>query len=135
MSDRVEAAAKEQARFFLVKFFIPFFEGICEVKGIKMEEAISELIDDNRTLDKIFEENIEMASSLMASPEFRVLLTTVRPIADKSDKWIKDNSTIIIDVMKEIHPEMCKVISDTDGGEKWFIDSLFGIRNLLLKIS
>ncbi|GAG56639.1 unnamed protein product [marine sediment metagenome] len=100
-----------------------------------MEEAISALIDDDRTLDKIFEENIEMASSLMASPEFRVLLTTVRPVADKSDKWIKDNSTIIIDVLEEIHPKMCKVISDTDGGEKWFIDSLFGIRNLLLKIS
>lgn len=135
VSDRVEAAAKEQARFFLVKLFIPFFEGICEVKGIKMEEAISCLIDENKTLDKIFEENIEMTSSLIASPEFRVILTTVRPIADKSDKWIKDNSKIIIEVMDEIRPEICKVIYSADNGVKWFTHSLIGIRNMLFKIS
>lgn len=135
VSDRVEAAAKDQARFFLVKFFIPFFEGICEFKGIRMEEAISALIYENRTLDEIFDENLEMTSSLMASPEFRVILTTVRPMADKSNKWIKDNSKILIDVLEEIHPEICTVITDTDGGEKWLFDSLFGIRDLLFKIS
>jgi len=96
ISDRVDAAAREQARFFLVKFFLPFFEGVCDVSGVTLEAAISELIVDNVTLDEIFEENLEKTSSLMASPEFRAVLTTVRPVVDKSDKGIKNHSLIIL---------------------------------------
>ena len=135
ISDRVDAAAKEQARFFLVKFFLPFFEGVCEVSGVTLEAAISELIVDNVTLDEIFEENLEKTSSLMASPEFRVVLTTVRPIVDKSDKWIKSHSIIILEVMEEIRPEVYKVILETDNGKEWFVASLIGVRDMLFKIS
>jgi len=135
ISDRVDAAAREQARFFLVKFFLPFFEGVCEVSGVTLEAAISELIVDNVTLDEIFEENLEKTSSLMASPEFRVVLTTVRPIVDKSDKWIKNHSLIILDVMEEIRPKVSKVILETDNGKEWFVASLIGVRDMLFKIS
>lgn len=134
VADRIEAAAKEQARFFLIKFFIPFFEGVCEVKGIKLEQAISELIDENKTLDDIFEENIERTSSLMGSPEFRVVLTTVRPIADESDEWIEKHSLIILEVMEDIRPELAEVVYEADNGRKWFADSLIGIRKMLFKM-
>ncbi len=135
ISDRVDAAAKEQARFFLVKFFLPFFEGVCEVSGVTLEAAISELIVDNVTLDEIFEDNLEKTSSLMASPEFRVVLTTVRPVVDKSDKWIKNHSLIILEVMEEIRPEVYKVILETDNGKEWFVASLIGVRDMLFKIA
>ena len=134
-ADTTKAAAKEQARFFLVKFFLPFFEGVCEVSGVTLEAAISELIVDNVTLDELFEENLEKTSSLMASPEFRVVLTTVRPVVDKSDKWIKSHSVIILEVMEEIRPEVSKVILETDNGKEWFVASLIGVRDMLFKIS
>jgi len=135
VSDRRDAAAKEQARFFLLKFFIPFFEGVCEVSGVTLEAAISELIIDNKTLDSIFEDNLDKTASLMASPEFRVVLTTVRPVVDKSDKWIKNNSMVILEVMEEIRPEVSKVIYETENGEEWFIASLIGVRDMLFKIN
>lgn len=131
VSNSVEAAAKDQIRFFLVKFFIPFFEGVCEVKGIKLEQAISDLIDENKTLDELFEDNIEKTSSLMESPEFKVILTSVRPIANESDEWIEDHSLIILEVMKEIRPEIAKVIYEADNGMKWLVDSLIGIKKML----
>lgn len=135
VADRRDAAAKEQARFFLVKFFLPFFEGVCEAKDIRLEAAISELIADNVTLDEIFEENIDKTAILMASPEFRVVLTTVKPVVDKSDKWIKNNAMIILEVMEEIRPKVSKVIYETDNGKEWFIASLIGIRDMLFKLS
>ena len=135
VADRRDAAAKEQARFFLLKFFLPFFEGVCEVSGVTLEAAISELIIDNKTLDEIFENNLDKTASLMASPEFRVVLTTVRPVVDKSDKWIKNNSMIILEVMEEIRPEVSKVIYETDNGKEWFIASLIGVRDMLFKIA
>ena len=135
VSDRRDAAAKEQARFFLLKFFIPFFEGVCEVSGVTLEAAISELIIDNKTLDSIFEDNLDKTASLMASPEFRVVLTTVRPVVDKSDKWIKNNSIVILEVMEEIRPKVSKVIYETDNGKEWFIASLIGVRDMLFKIN
>lgn len=135
VADRRDAAAKEQARFFLVKFFLPFFEGVCEAKDIRLEAAISELIADNVTLDEIFEENIDKTAILMASPEFRVVLTTVKPVVDKSDKWIKNNAMIILEVMEEIRPKVSKVIYETDNGKEWFIASLIGIRDMLFKLA
>lgn len=135
VADRRDAAAKEQARFFLVKFFLPFFEGVCEAKDIRLEAAISELIADNVTLDEIFEENIDKTAILMASPEFRVVLTTVKPVVDKSDKWIKNNAMIILEVMEEIRPKVSKVIYETDNGKEWFIASLIGIRDMLFKLT
>lgn len=135
VADRRDAAAKEQARFFLVKFFLPFFEGVCEAKDISLEATISELIADNVTLDEIFEENIDKTAILMASPEFRVVLTTVKPVVDKSDKWIKNNAMIILEVMEEIRPKVSKVIYETDNGKEWFIASLIGIRDMLFKLA
>ncbi len=134
-TNRKRSAAKEQARFFLQKFFLPFFDGVCEANGVSLEAAISELIVENKTLDEIFELNLDKTASLMASPEFRVVLTTVRPVIGKSNDWIRTHSVIILEVMEEIRPEVSNVIYDADTGEEWFVASLIGVRDMLFKIN
>jgi hypothetical protein len=130
--ERLEDIAKIQARFFLEKFFVPFFDGLCEAQGYSVEQVVSILIDNGETLDTIFEENLDKTSNLMTTAEFRVVFTAIRPIIDKPDEWIEDHSLILLEVMDEVRPSVAEVISTKEGGRKWFADSLIGLKRMLM---
>ena len=91
------------------------------------------LIQDNETLDKILQSNKQQASQLVNLPEFRVVLTAIRPIADKDDKWIKEKTPIQLEVLKEINIDLANTIKNTKGGKKWLSDSMIGLKNVLFK--
>ena len=131
--EKAEYAARIQAAFFLRKFFIPYFEGVCEVKGTTIEEGFLILIKEGRTLDQVFEENIARTKDLMVTPEFRVVLSTLRPIANQSNEWIDEKSHTLLDVLQEIRPPLEAIIRQTEGGEQWFSESLIGIRRMLFQ--
>ena len=78
---REEEAAKKQAHFFLINFFIPFFEGVCEKRNTSLEEGMLNLIQNNETLDKLLTSNKEQAAHLVSLPEFRVVISAMIPLS------------------------------------------------------
>ena len=130
---REEQAARKQAHFFLLNFFIPFFEGVCENRTMTPEEGIITLIQDNETLDQILLSNREQAAQLVDLPEFRVVISAIRSIADKDDKWIKEKSQVLLEVLEEVNGTLANSINKTKGGKKWFSDSLIGLKHVLFK--
>ena len=131
--EKAEYVARIQAGFFLRKFFIPYFEGVCDVKRTTLEEGFLVLIKEGKTLDQVFEENMARTKDLMVTPEFRVVLSTLRPIANQSNEWIDEKSHTLLDVLQDIRPPLEAVIRQTEGGEQWFSDSLVGIRRMLFQ--
>ena len=129
--ERLEDIAKIQARFFLEKFFVPFFDGLCEVKGYSVDQVVTILIDEGTTLDNLFEENLDRTSNLMTTPEFRVVFSAIRPIIDNPDEWIEEHSLVLLEVMDEVRPSTAEIISTKEGGRKWFADSLIGLKHML----
>ena len=129
--ERLEDIAKIQARFFLEKFFVPFFDGLCEVQGYSVDQVVTILIDEGNTLDNLFEENLDRTSNLMTTPEFRVVFSAIRPIIDNPDEWIEEHSLVLLEVMDEVRPSTAEIISTKEGGRKWFADSLIGLKHML----
>jgi len=129
--EQADIIAKTQARFFLSKLFIPFFEGVCDVNGVTLEDGIKDLIDKNITLDNILKENMDKTQELMKQPEFRIIYSVVAPISEKPPEWISEKSETIIEVMDEIRPELATIIREHENGHTWFSQSLLGIRNLI----
>lgn len=129
-----EDIAKIQARFFLEKLFIPFFDGLCESQNYTLDEVVTILIDEGTTLDNIFEDNLDRTSNLMTTAEFRVVLTALRPIIGKPDEWVDDNSLVLLEVMEEVRPSVAEIISTKEGGRKWFSDSIIGLTHVLSSV-
>ena len=130
--ETAENIAKIQAKFFLEKFFVPFFDGLCEARNYTLDQVVTNLIDEDTTLDSLFEENLDRTSNLMASAEFRVVFSAIRPIIDNPDEWIKEHSLVLLEVMHEVRPSTAEIISTKDGGRKWFADSLIGLKHMLM---
>ena len=126
--------AQIQASIFIEKMFIPFFEGLCEAKGTTLEDGIADLIQNDETLDEIITKNAVRTNILMKEPEFQIVLMASRPIADKSDEWIKEQSMILIEVMNEIRPTLAQIIWQNDKGRDWFENSLIGLRNVFFRV-
>ena len=129
--ERLRDLAKIQARFFLEKFFVPFFDGLCESQGYTVDKVVTILIDEGTTLDNIFEENLDKTSNLMTTPEFRVVFSAIRPIIDNTDDWIKQHSLVLLEVMEEVRPSVAEIISTKEGGREWFANSLIGLKHML----
>ena len=130
--DRMEDASKIQASFFLKKFFVPFFDGLCEVQGYTLDQVVTKLIEEDKTLDTLFEENLDKTSNLMASSEFRVVFSAIRPILDKPDDWIDEYSMVLLEVMHDVRPNVAEIISTSDTGKEWFAKSLIGLKHMLV---
>ena len=128
---RKEDIAKIQARFFLEKFFVPFFDGLCEAQNYTLDQVVTILIEENKTLDSLFEENLDRTSNLMSTPEFRVVFSAIGPIMNASDDWFEENSLVLLEVMEEVCPSVAEIISTSDGGRKWFSDSIIGLKHML----
>ena len=131
--EREEQAARKQAHFFLLNFFIPFYEGVCEKRETTLEEGMLNLIQNNETLDKLLTSNREQASQLVNLPEFRVVISAISPIAEKDDKWIKEKTPILLEVLENINESLSKTIKNTKGGKKWLADSMIGLKHVLFK--
>ena len=129
--EKATVAAQVQARIFLESIFEPYMEGLCDVWGLSPEEGLRVLINENASLDRIANDNREALTEFMSQPEVRVITTIASPIGNKSDDWIKDNMTVLLEVMGKIKPSMANIITTTPGGQEWFYQSLLGLRNIL----
>ena len=124
-------AATVQARIFLERIFAPYIDGVCQEWGVRPEEALRILIDDESTLGKIAKDNPEALAELVSQPEVRVMIAVARPLGNVSDDWINDKTNVLLEVMGKIRPSMANAIKTTPGGTEWFYDSLVGLRNTL----
>jgi len=129
---RATVAAKVQARIFLERIFAPYMDGLCDTWGMRPEEGLNLLIQKNMSLDKIATENHEALDEFLRQPEVRVIIAVAKPLGNVPDEWIQDKMAVLIDVMMNIRPELANVIITTPDGEKWFYESLVGLRNILL---
>ena len=91
------------------------------------------LIQNNETLDKLMTSNKEKAAQLVNLPEFRVVISAIRPIADKDDKWIKEKAPILLEVLEGVNQGLFNKIKNTKGGKKWLADSMIGLKHVLFK--
>jgi len=128
---KATAAAQVQARIFLESIFAPYMDGLCDIWGLSPEEGLRVLIKENASLDKIANDNQEALKEFLSQPEIRVIAAVARPLGEVSEEWIKEKTGILIEVMEKIRPELANVIITTPGGQKWFLDSLTGLRNIL----
>ena len=60
----------------------------------------------------------------------KVIITMVAPLGSVSDDWVKDKIDMLLDIMKELRPELATVI-ETPEGMEWFSQSLTGIKKTL----
>ncbi|GAH20743.1 unnamed protein product [marine sediment metagenome] len=130
-AEKATAASQVQARIFLERIFAPYMEGICDVRGLSPEEGLRILINEEDTLDRIASNNREALTEFLSQPEVRVIVAIARPLGDVSDEWIKEKIGVLLEVMGKIRPELANVIMTTPGGQRWFHDSLIGLRNIL----
>ena len=133
-TEKATIAARVQARIFLERIFAPYMDGLCDIWGLRPEEGLKLLIKENVSLDRIANDNRESLDDFLSQPEVRVITAVARPLGNVPDKWIKDKMTVLLDVMGKIRPELANVIITTPDGEKWFYDSLVGLRNILFGI-
>ena len=130
-AEKTTVAAQVQTRIFLESIFEPYMEGLCDVWGLSPEEGLRVLINENASLDRIANDNLEAITEFMSQPEVRVITTIASPIGNKPDDWIKDKMTVLLEVMGKIKPSMANIIITTPGGQEWFYESLLGLRNIL----
>ena len=130
-AEKATAAAKVQARIFLERIFAPYMDGLCDVWGLSPEEGIRLLIKENASIDRIAENNREALTEFLSQPEVRVITAVASPLGNVSDEGIKDKMVVLLEVMRKIRPEIANVIMTTPGGQKWFHESLIGLRNIL----
>ena len=130
-SEKATVAAQVQARIFLERIFAPYMDGVCQEWGISPEEALQILIKEEATLGKIAKDNPEALAELASKPEIRVITAVARPLGNVSDEWIKDKMSVLLEVMVKIRPELANELITTPGGQKWFYDSLVGLRDIL----
>lgn len=130
-AEKATAAAQVQARIFLERIFAPYMDGICDVWGMSPEEGLRVLIKENLSLDRIANDNREALKEFLSQPEVRVITAVASPLGNVSDEGIKDKMVVLLDVMRNIRPEIANVIITTPGGQKWFHESLIGMRNIL----
>lgn len=133
-AEKSTVAAKVQARIFLERIFAPYMDGLCQEWGVSPEEGLRILIKEEATLSMIAADNPEALAELLSQPEIKVITAVAKPLANVSDEWIKDKMTVLLEVMKKIRPELANVIITTPGGQKWFYNSLVGLRNSLFGI-
>ena len=48
-----------------------------------------------------------------------------------SDDWITDKIDLLLEVMRELRPELARGITETPGGMEWFTQSLTGLKKTL----
>ena len=130
-AEKATAAAQIQARIFLERIFAPYMDGLCDVWGLSPEEGLSVLIKENVSLDRIANDNREALAEFLSQPEVRVITAVASPLGNVPDEGIKNKMTVLLEVMRKIRPELANVIINTQGGQKWFYDSLIGLRNIL----
>jgi len=130
-AEKATTTAQVQARIFLESIFAPYMDGLCDVWGLSPEEGLRVLIKENFSLDRIAKDNREALTEFISQPEVRVITAVASPLGNVPDEWIKDKMIVLLDVMGKIRPELANVIITTPGGQKWFYDSLIGLRNIL----
>ena len=130
-AEETTVAAQVHARIFLERFFAPYMDGVCEVWGVSPEEGLRILINDKATLGKIAKDNPEDLAKFKNRPEFKAITTVAKPLGNVSDEWIKDKMTVLLEVMVKIRPPLANAIITTPGGQKWFYDSLVGLRDIM----
>jgi len=130
-AEKATASAQVQARIFLERIFAPYMDGLCDVWGLSPEEGLRVLIKENASLDRIANDNREALTEFLNQPEVRVIAAVARPLGEVSDEWIKEKTGVLLEVMWKIRPELANVIITTPGGQRWFHDSLTGLRNIL----
>jgi len=130
-SKKATALARMQARIFLENIFGPYMDGICKAWGVSPEDGLRILIEDEATFGKIAEDNPEALAELVNQPAIKAIVGIASPLRDVSDDWIKEKIDILIEVMRDIRPELARGITVTPGGTEWFYDSLTGLRTVL----
>ena len=131
VAEKATIAAQVQARIFLERIFAPYIDGVCQEWGVSPEEGLRILIDDESPLGKIAKDNPEALAELVSQPEVRIITAVARPLGNVSDEWIKDKMTVLLEVMGKIRPELANALITTPGGQKWFYESLTGLRDIL----
>ena len=129
--EKATAIAKMQVRLFLERIFAPYMEGVCSVWDVTPEEGLRILIEENETIDKIATKNPEALAELLKQPEMKIIVTMVAPIGTMSDDWITDRIDLLLEVMRELRPELARGITETPGGMDWFTQSLTGLKKTL----
>ena len=129
--EKATASAQVQARIFLESIFAPYMDGLCDIWGLSPEEGLRVLIKENVSLDRIANDNRETLTEFLSQPEIRVITAVARPLGNMPDEWIKDKMTVLLEIMEKIRPELANAIITTPGGQKWFYDSLVGLKNIL----
>lgn len=130
---KATVAAQVQARIFLERIFAPYMDGVCQELGVSPEEALRILIDDESTLGKIAHDNPEDLAELVNQPGVKVItaIAVHGGLGNVSEDWIEEKMTLLLEVMRNIRPSLANVIITTPGGQKWFHDSLVGLRDTL----
>ena len=130
-AEKATAAAQVQAQIFLERIFAPYMDGLCDVWGLSPEEGLRVLIKENVSLDRIADDNREALTEFLSQPEVRVITAVASPLGNVSDEGIKAKMAVLLEVMRKIRPSMANIIITTHGGQKWFYNSLIGLRNIL----
>ena len=130
---KATAAAQVQARIFLERIFAPYMDGVCQELSVSPEEALRILINDESTLGKIAHDNPEALAELVNQPGVKVItaIAVHGGLGNVSEEWIEQKMTLLLEVMRKIRPSLANVIITTPGGQKWFYDSLIGLRDTL----
>ena len=128
--EKATALAKMQTRLFLERIFAPYIDGICSAWGVTPEEGLRILIEENETIDKIAKNNPKELKELLTQPEMKIIITMAAPLGSVSDDWVKDRIDMLLDIMKELRPELATVI-ETPEGMEWFTHSLTGLKKTL----
>ena len=106
-------------------------DGICKGWGVSPEEGLRILIKDEATFGKIAAENPEALAELMNQPAIKAIVTIADPLKDVTNDWVNEKKGILFEVMAELRPELARIIVETNGGKKWFSDSLSGLKEIL----
>ena len=94
-----------------------------------IEATVAEL--EEATFGKIAKDNPEALAELLSQPEITVIIAIANPLGSMPDEWIKQKTTVLIEVMKEIRPSLANAILETPGGIEWFYNSLTGLKDIL----
>ena len=128
--EKETALAKMQIRLFLERMFIPYVDGLCAAWGVTPEEGLLTLIKENETIDNIAKNNPDALKELLSLPEMQVIITMATPLGTFSKDMVKDNIPILLDIAKELRPELATIL-ETHEGREWLTTSLTGLKKTL----
>ncbi len=119
-----DKGGRASARFYLNSVVFPLIEVIAKKERVTLAEQVSRMIARGETIGS-YASRPEFRRKLdetLGNPAACFLLGKVRPHLNRPEQEIRDSVPWWIERIGETQPDVCSVIRDNPGGERWLGD-------------